>query len=143
MAGKDLATIAATLGVEPIEAANLVKTHLAQLRLLGMEDREAAIQLQLSRLDYVIANAWAIMDGGGETQYDRNGDEIGVDFKNVLAAQKNVMQAVKQQSELMGILGIDQTNAQATVLVVGGETQSYVDKLKTVIESGEVKSSRE
>ncbi len=119
LAGKTSAQIAKLLGYKT--AAEVTK-KLAdrtgrEARLLDGETRDSLLELELQRLDALQAAVWdQAMEG---------------DTKAVAEARACVMSRVK----VLGLDLIDPASSAQTVLVVSGDTESYVEALKKTIAS--------
>lgn len=112
MQGLSLADIGAELHVDPSHVVNMLKQRFAyEASWLTDDDRQSLLAMENARLDYYLSKLWPSIQYG--------------DIKAIAEARKITEVRVKVNQ-------IDQISSTNTtnVLVVGGATEDYVEKLK-------------
>jgi hypothetical protein len=80
------------------------------------EDRETLLDLEVARLDYAQAKIWMGVEAGDPKSVD------------------SLLKIIALRTKLRGLDTVDATVGQQTVLVIGGQTEEYIAKLKAIVE---------
>lgn len=117
------------------EVAHAIKAY--QIEMAGDSEihRQEAIELEVARLDHLMAEMWDIMEQEQWT-YNKDGDAIDRIFTDKINAAKVIISIIKQRAEILGLNEIDAIEGAAKVLVVQGQTADYVGTLKQIVQAG-------
>lgn len=116
MQGASTADIASELQVTPATVTSMVRGRLrAETETIEDEERTYLLDLENARLDYYLTKLWAQINYG--------------DVKAIMAALKITETRIK-----MNRMDEVTSTAGAQVLVIGGESDSYIEKLKKMTE---------
>lgn len=117
------------------EVAHAIKAY--QIEMAGGQEikRQEAIELEVERLDHLMAEMWDIMEQE-QWSYNKDGDAIDRIFTDKINAAKVIIAIIKQRAELLGLTEIDAIEGAAKVLVVQGQTAEYVGALKEIVQAG-------
>ena len=118
LAGRPLAEIAEELGYgSPAAVANAITAETKrQVAMVASEDREALLQLQHDRYEYLLSKVWASVEHG--------------DLGSIEMARKLIGDLTK----LHQLDALDTSSKTMQVLVVGGAEADYVESLKKMVE---------
>ncbi len=120
---------------DAVEVARAIKAYGIELSQQAELDRQAAIDMELARLDALQDEAWQIMET--ETwKYNKDGDAIERDYSERLKAIETVLKIMKQRAELLGLNTIDPTEGAKTIVLIQGEQRDYVNRLKEIVQAG-------
>ncbi len=110
--GLSWADIAAELHTEPTQVYAAVRRRFKQeAQFLGEEEREMLLMLENERFDYMLSKLWAQIEYG--------------DIKAIMAAL-----AISRERRAWNHMDTPLSTSTTQVLVVGGQTQDYIEKLK-------------
>lgn len=112
-AGKPLYEIAETLDMTENEVVLAINNRMKTERsLITSHEREGIINLEAARYDAIINAHWA-----NAMMADDKSSQI-------------VLKAMHQYEQLMQLNAVDPEASKSTVLVIGGQEQSYIQALK-------------
>ena len=114
LSGRTPREIADELGYEsPMAVVNAIRSQMkSEASFLTDTDRQSLLQMEMDRLDRLLAKVWPSAMTG--------------DPKSVEAALKITDRRIK----ITGLDAVDTTTQAHTVLVIGGQEQDYISKLK-------------
>jgi len=114
--GMSNAEIADELHITPTQVSSYIKSRLShEAQRLTDEDREFILALENERLDYYLSKLWPQIEYGD------------------INAIRTALQITKERTSLNQMDRPSSTNT-TQVLVVGGQTQDYVERLKELAE---------
>lgn len=134
--GKSLGYIAEhTAFNDAMEVARAIKAFTLEQSTVAEANRQMNIEMELARLDAWQEEVEAVLDEELWI-YNKEGDAVGPDYDIKLKAVQTLLKVSKQRVELLGLNEADAAAITNNVYLVQGETKSYVDKLKEIVQAG-------